>query len=343
MREPIYESRRDILRRGIGLGATALTGFTCAPTRRATAQTPRRTVNIVNTGSNSTFALQELIRQQGYLDEFGLDAKILNVGDGSKLMGALLNGGGDICLLSGFSQVFPAVERGGKLKIIAGAGLLPAHAVYSAKPEVHTLRDLEGRYVGTGAPGALLHQLMIAALRKNGVDYKKVTFVNVGSSADVFRAVAAKRVDAGPSLVDVFGEQAKYGVHAVAELWKELPEFTYQGSYASDQAIAQKRDLLVRTLAAHARLYRFISGPDSKDAFMRAYAAAIKQADPAQAEMQWSFAQQAGAYATGLVLSEERLHYMQELNVETGVQKSVLPFERVADMSLAQDAIKLLG
>jgi len=163
------------------------------------------------------------------------------------------------------------------------------------------------------------------------------------AAAPTCSAVAAKRVDAGPSLVDVFGEQAKYGVHAVAELWKELPEFTYQGSYASDQAIAQKRDLLVRTLAAHARLYRFISGPDSKDAFMRAYAAAIKQADPAQAEMQWSFAQQAGAYATGLVLSEERLHYMQELNVETGVQKSVLPFERVADMSLAQDAIKLLG
>jgi ABC-type nitrate/sulfonate/bicarbonate transport system substrate-binding protein len=108
---------------------------------------------------------------------------------------------------------------------------------------------------------------MIAALRKNGVDYKKVTFVNVGSSADVFRAIAAKRVDAGPSLVDVFGEQAKYGVHAVAELWKELPEFTYQGSYASDQAIAQKRDLLVRILAAHARLYRFIDHlAEDKDA-----------------------------------------------------------------------------
>jgi hypothetical protein len=76
---------------------------------------------------------------------------------------------------------------------------------------------------------------------------------------------------------------------------------------------------------------------------MRAYAAAIKQADPAQAEMQWSLAQQVGADATGLVPSEERLRYMQELNVETGVQKSVLPVERVADMSFALDAIKLLG
>jgi hypothetical protein len=52
--------------------------------------------------------------------------------------------------------------------------------------------------------------------------------------------------------------------------------------------------------------------PDSKDAFMRAYAAAIKQADPAQAGMQWSLAQQVGADATGLVPSEERLRYMQD-------------------------------
>jgi hypothetical protein len=74
---------------------------------------------------------------------------------------------------------------------------------------------------------------------------------------------------------------------------------------------------------------------------MRAYAAAIKQADPVQAKLQRTFAQQAGAYATGLVLSKERLRYLQELNVETGVQKAVLPFECVADMSLAQDAIKL--
>jgi hypothetical protein len=43
------------------------------------------------------------------------------------------------------------------------------------------------------------------------------------------------------------------------------------------------------------------------------------------------------------VLSPERVRYMQELNVSLGVQKSVLPYECVCDMSLAQDAIKLLG
>jgi hypothetical protein len=44
-----------------------------------------------------------------------------------------------------------------------------------------------------------------------------------------------------------------------------------------------------------------------------------------------------------LVLGPERLRYIQELNVSFKEQKSVLPFERVADMSLAAEAVKLLG
>jgi hypothetical protein len=43
------------------------------------------------------------------------------------------------------------------------------------------------------------------------------------------------------------------------------------------------------------------------------------------------------------VLSEQRVNYMQQLNVSLGVQKSLLPYSKVSDMSLAQDAIKLLA
>jgi len=339
--------RRDVLRLGgiAGLaGVAASTGLTSfnRAARAATAPIP---VNIVNTASNSTMALQELIKQQGYFEEFGLAATTLNVADGSKLMGALFSGSSDICILSGFSQVFPAVEEGGKLKIIAGAGLLLQDAIYSAKPDIHHVKDLEGRTVGSGSPGALLHQFTVALLRKKGVDVSKVKFVNVGSSASVFNAVVAGTVDAGPSLIDVYPEQKKYGVHSLedGDLWKELPEYTYQGSYAADRAITEKRDALVRVLAVYGKLYRFLSSPNSHDAFMRARAAVLKKSDAAEGEFEWQFAQKYKAYATDLTLSEDRIDYMQKLNVEFGIQKKVLPFNEVADMSLAKDAVKLLG
>jgi hypothetical protein len=43
------------------------------------------------------------------------------------------------------------------------------------------------------------------------------------------------------------------------------------------------------------------------------------------------------------VLDQARTDYVQNLNVKLGVQNTVLPFAKVADMSLAQEALKLLG
>ena len=122
----------------------------------------------------------------------------------------------------------------------------------------------------------------------------------------------------------------------------ELPEFTYQGSFVSDQAIAQKRETLVRVLAAYCKLYRFVQSPGSKEAFIRARMVALNNPDRQEGESDWNFIQAHKLYALDLCSPQERIRYMQELNLELGVQKKLLPFSDVADMSLARDAVKLL-
>ena len=57
---------------------------------------------------------------------------------------------------------------------------------------------------------------------------------------------------------------------------------------------------------------------------------------------QWSYIQTYRPFAVDLVLSPERLRYVQELNLRFRTQKAVMPFERIADMSLARDALKLV-
>jgi ABC-type nitrate/sulfonate/bicarbonate transport system substrate-binding protein len=339
----ISPSRRDALALGIALAA----GGTCP----VVAQGPRTklAVNIVNTTGNAALTLQHLIRKQGYFEELGLEPTMVNVSDGSKLMGALISGGSDICAIAGFSQVLPAIEKGARMKLIAASGQLAVQTIYTTRPDIRTVKDLEGRTVGVGSLGALLHQMMVAVLRKKGVDPAKVTFANIGSSADVFRAVVAGTVDAGPGQVDVYDQQEKYKVRALTDgdLWVELPEYTYQGSFTSQRAIDTRRDVLVRTLAAYLKLYRFISGPDSEEAFVKARLAALGARDPkaaiAEGEFQWRFIQKNQPYTKDLILSEERVAYMQDLNIRTGIQKSTLPYTRVADMSLAREAQKLAG
>ena len=335
--------RRDALL----LGGAALALGAC--TRRAPATGARAgsgdPVTIMTTAGNFAVTLQQLMRDQRFLEKQDLRPSFVSVADGTKVMGALINGDADLCTASGFGQVLPAIERGGALKVLAGSEVLLLHLIYSCRPEIKSVRDLAGRTVGTGPIGALLHSITVALLRKHQVDPATVRFVNVGSSADVFKAVAARVVDAGPSELDYEQQEQRFQVHGLADgkFWDGLPEYTNQAAYAAEKSLRERRDVIVRTLAAYASLYRFISSPDSRDAYVAARAAALNRDEREEALAQWNVFQQHQAFAVDLVLSEERVRYMQELNVSLGVQKSVLPFAQVADMSLAREALQLIA
>jgi ABC-type nitrate/sulfonate/bicarbonate transport system substrate-binding protein len=299
-------------------------------------------VTIVSTSGTTNLVLTALLRQQGYLQALGIEPTFINVADGNKVAAALISGDVDICPLAGFTQVLAAITRGAPLKIVAGGADKNFNAVFSGNPRLRTLKDLEGHSVGVGALGTQLHQTMVALFRKYGVDGSKVTFANIGASVDVFRAVQARVVDAGPAEVWL---QGKSGLHILehGKTFESLPEFVNQVAFTSDRAIARKRDALVRTLAAYARLYRFIMSGDSEAAFIDAGASALGPNSPELTRAQWEFYRQIQPFAGNLSLHEDRVRYMQELNVTTGTQKNVASFERVADMSLARDALKRLG
>jgi hypothetical protein len=58
---------------------------------------------------------------------------------------------------------------------------------------------------------------------------------------------------------------------------------------------------------------------------------------------EWNYLQTYKPFASDLTLSPERVRHMQQINIEFQIQKEILPYERVVDMSLAEDARKLLS
>lgn len=301
-------------------------------------------VSIANAGGAVNQAMQELMKQQGFLEEFGLAPNVLTVADGSKILSGIVGGSLDLSTMSGFGQLFPAIERGAEIRILGGAALLPSLALFTTKPDVKTLKDLEGRTIGTGSLGALIHQLMVALLRKHGVDVSKVQFVNIGASVDIFKGAAMGTVDAGVGELAIIEQQEQYKVRLVEKgnLAVELPEYTYQGAWTSTALIEKERDKLVRTMAAYAKLYRFVQTPDAKDAFFKARKTVFPNASEADSNAVWTVIQKYKPFAADLVLNEERLNFMQQLNIDLKVQTKLLPFDKVADMSIARDAIALL-
>lgn len=294
-------------------------------------------------GLNTT--MSELLRQQKFLESFDLKPTVLAMADGSKILSGIYSGSVDVSPMSGFGQVFPAIEHGADLKLISAATLLPAQAMFSAKPTVTTLKDLEGKNVGVGAVGALVHQLTVSLLRKYSVDISKVRFVTIGSNTDIFKGVMAGTVDAGTGPASFVGDAESYGVHAIehGNMSAELKEFTYQAGWTSARVIKDKRDVVVRVLAAYAKLFRFVQDPAAKEAFLSARKAVFPNAPAKEHLAEWNYLQTYQPFASDLTLSPERIDYMQKINIEFQIQKEMLPYERVADMSLAEDARKLLG
>jgi ABC-type nitrate/sulfonate/bicarbonate transport system substrate-binding protein len=302
-------------------------------------------VRIANATGSLNLVMNELMRQQRFLEALGLAPELMGIADGTRILGGLIGGSVDVSMMSGFAQAFPAIERGAPLRILGGGAILPGLALFSGKPQITALKDLEGRIIGTGSIGALVYQLTAALLLKYKVDIAKIRFVNVGSSADIFRAVSAGTVDAGAADVALIDHATEHHVHLVehGNMSVELKDYTYQGAWTTAAKIASMRETLVRTLAAYARLYRFVESPSARDAFFKARRTVFPSGSEGDSLAQWNYIQNSKPFALQLTLSSDQLRYMQDLNIRFGVQKGILPFEQVADMTLAQGALKLVG
>jgi ABC-type nitrate/sulfonate/bicarbonate transport system substrate-binding protein len=297
------------------------------------------------TAATSGLAVHEIAKSQGYFRDLHIHPEVLLVADGSKCVAALVSGAAEICIWSGFNQVIPAIARGARLKILAGALNLATLAMYSSRSDVRKVSDLRGRTIGIGATGAVVDQMTVLLLEKGGLTADSVRFRNVGSNDDILKAVMAGTVDAGLGDVDVMGQQQQLGIHVLPDgmLWKEIPEYTNQASYASDAAIRSDRDTLVRLLAVYAKAYRFVSGPDSRDSYLRAWEKVSGSSDPRKPLAEWDWIQQYHPYDLGLVLTDRQIDFVQHANVRFGVQRQLLPIPEIADMSLATAALRRLA
>ena len=337
----------------VATGGAGLLASACSSKGPGPAGARDLPVRLLSSQGTQVITIQQLVANKGYYREFGLVPTTLAVNSGTNIIGPLLNDQAEICIFAGFSQLLSAIERGAALKILGAASVKGQQALFSKNPAIQHLKDLEGKSIGIGAIGAQLHQVVVALLRKKGVDVSKVKFVTVGSSGDVFRAVAAGVVDAGNGQADVLGNLDRFGVHMIqdGEYATELPEFTWQASFASVKAIQEKREVLVRTLAAYCKAFRYVQAPGSRDDFIKAQLDALgikdgKSASPEimdGAQSQWQYLQDRKIYAEDLILSEERVQYMQELNIQIGGQKKILPYDQLVDGSLAREAVARLG
>lgn len=113
--------------------------------------------------------------------------------------------------LGGTSAIL-AASAGVDLKIIGIFGRAPeAFVVLTNNPDVKTIADLKGRKVA-GPKGTVLHQLLVAALNRDGLQQSDLDFLSMGLM-DGVTAMLTGRVDAalaaGPAVLKAQGQGAR--------------------------------------------------------------------------------------------------------------------------------------
>jgi ABC-type nitrate/sulfonate/bicarbonate transport system substrate-binding protein len=298
------------------------------------------TIKIINTSATGALAINNLLKSGDYFKKAGVNATITNVSAGNQVLAAVASGSADITILSGLISVFPAIDKGLKLKVLGGTEVVSTSAIFTADPAVRSVSDLTGKTIGVGAVGSELYDVFSALLAKYNIPLSKVTFRNVGSSADSFKAVLAKQIDVGYGQVGNQATADKHGARMIVTVNKELPLWINQGAVASASAVASKRNALVKVLAAYAKLFEYLATAESQADYVKAYTATGASAD--EATLEWKFLNGNTAYSPTLALPENKMNFIQQQNVKNGTQGKVLPFSSYTDFSVRSDALASL-
>ncbi len=282
---------------------------------------------------------QYLGQQQGFFRDEGIDVEFTEFQAGGPMLKALIAGELELSE-SGFGPLPPAVAQGAQIKLVGASKPGLNFALYT-KQNIERLEDLYGKTVGIADPGSFVHQLMVALLENQGLDPTKPNYVNIGSSPAIFRAVLAGKVDAGPSQIDWVPESRRAPDVKVLLYFDEyLPNYVRTMLMARDSDIQQRPDVLVRTMTAWARSIRYAI--EHRDEWL-ALAESKTGRPKDELEFSYDYEIQHKIVAPNLAFDADQVRFVQELNVKSGAQKDVLPFDKFATLALQEQVVAKLG
>ena len=190
--------------------------------------------------------------------EFGKDRiKVVfpEILEGPKMTEALAAGSLDFCNALGGTSAILAAANGVNLKIIGIYSRAPkAFTIVAADRKINTAADLKGKKIG-GPKGTILHQLLLAALARDGLTAQEVAFVNLGIpqavSAMLSGSIEAALV-AGPAVPKAL----ENGAHLITT-GEGLLSATIVIA-VSNQFMTQHPDLVERYMKVHNDSLRYI-------------------------------------------------------------------------------------
>ncbi len=252
---------------GLGQPAAGAAAPAAASARPAPQLTTVRLAIIPITGFLDYYYAQE----QGWFQEEGLAIDLQLMAGGAEILPALIGGSLDIGITNVFSHVL-ARDQGFDVKAIAGPSVqrrsAPLHAILvRADSPIRSARDIEGRTMATNTLNNIDHLMQQVWLQQNGVDPRRVNFVEIPFPQQP-AALAAGRVDVIAPAEPFSTVAQTQGARVIAHHYAEVNETTALAYYAAmADWLARNGDTARRFARAIARADEFlVANPEERRA-----------------------------------------------------------------------------
>jgi NitT/TauT family transport system substrate-binding protein len=237
----------------------------------------------------------------------------------------------------GVPVVITADAHGADIRVIGCHWPGLPHGIFT-KASVTSIAQLKGKTFAISAPGAMPDTLVRTVLAQNHISPNDVTFANLGSDLDRYKALQAGVVDAAV----VSGEYApiaqKEGLKLLVRGQDALPNFMRICFMTGGTVLNQKRGLVVAFLAAEMDALHYALAHKDETVALTQELTGTKPDDPRPAFI-FDQAKNGGVDPT-LAIPVGKLDWMQQQMVQAGTLPQPIDLSKYVAPDVRADALK---
>ena len=192
-------------------------------------------------------------KDKGFFDREGLRAEIIQMRSNLQVAGVA---SGELDFMSGVGTAFEAMRKGAPLKVLAVLYRAPLFSLVSGTA-IKAPKDLEGKKVGVSRIGSESHNAAVWMLTQNGVDVRKVTFLQTGSTIVSMIGLQQNSLEASVLSPPFSGEMVVQGYKVLAKT-SDVAESPFNGMATSHEKLRTRPERIRKSLKALLESYRRI-------------------------------------------------------------------------------------
>ncbi len=182
-------------------------------------------------------------QEKAIYEKYGLHAELIQMRSDLQTVGLV---SGEIDFTPVIGPAVAAIANGMPLRAVAVMYRAPVFSLVSPGP-LTQIKDLEGRQVAVSRLGSDSHRYAVMMMQNSGVDVRRVTFIQTGSTTVSLAALQQGAVAAAVLSPPFTGSMAEKGYRILART-RSLVELPWMGMVTSKQKIEKQPDQVQNVL-----------------------------------------------------------------------------------------------